>query len=234
MARSVTFIHSPRVALGAALALALAACGDASGDAGGRPGGGYLGSGSTEPECGALGQACLQIGLDAPLAKGASMEFLVDFRLAGSSGPAVALESAVPGVLEVEGNLVRAKAAGMSGLLFVGDDERLLDFLHVWVAQADELRILAYSRQGDLLGPVQDTVTLLVGDEVLVSVEPFLNAQSLLGNFPLERTLTGTAVIMIPDAVGGLYRVIAREAGTATVVVRGVGVEASWQIEVLP
>jgi hypothetical protein len=144
------------------------------------------------------------------------------------------LESALPGVLEVDGSLVHAKEAGMSGLLFLGTDARLLDFLHVWVAQADELRILAYSRQGDLLGPVEDTVTLLVGDEVLVSVEPFLNAQSLLGNFPLTRTVSGTAVVMIPDAVGGLYRVIAREAGSAAVAVSGVGVEASWQIEVLP
>jgi hypothetical protein len=110
----------------------------------------------------------------------------------------------------------------------------VLDFLHVFVAVPDELRILAYSRNGDLLGSVLDAVTLIVGDEVLVSVEPFRAAQPLLGSFTLQREITGDAVIVVPDAVGGLYRVIARHAGTSVVTVRALGVERTWTIEVLP
>jgi hypothetical protein len=212
----------------------LAGCGDAT-DMGGRPGDGLGGGGGGgRPECGALGQVCLRAGLDAPMAAGSSVELIIDFTLSGSTGPAVSLHAADPTVLVVDGNEVAAAAEGMSGLLFVGEDDVVLDFLHVWVARPDELRLLAYSRQGDLLGRVQDRVTLLVGDEVLVSVEPFKAAQPLLGNFRLERELTGEAVIVVPDAVGGLYRVVARSVGTATVTLRGLGLETSWAIEVLP
>jgi hypothetical protein len=34
--------------------------------------------------------------------------------------------------------------------------------------------------------------------------------------------------------VGGWYRVVARNAGAATVTFSGLGIEARWEIEVLP
>ena len=76
-------------------------------------------------------------------------------------------------------------------------------------------------------------MTLLKGDEVLVSVEPFRAAQPLLGSFTLQRDISGPGVLMIPDAVGGLYRVIAKSKGTFTVTVRALGLERTWTIEVL-
>lgn len=213
--------------------LLLAACGD-SGEVGGRPGGGTLGN-QTKPECGALDQICLSIGLDAPLAKGSSTELVLDFDLVGSTGQTVGLEVVDPTVLTLDRTKLVASGAGTSALLFVDTQDRVLDFLHVNVAVADELRIIAYSRNGDLLGPVLDHVTLLPGDEVLVSVEPFRVAQPLLGTFQLEREISGDedAVIMVPDAVGGLYRVVAREAGNATITVRALGIERTWELEVL-
>lgn len=210
----------------------MVACGD-SGEVGGRPGGGTLG-GQTEPECGALKQICLVVGIDAPLALGGAMELIIDFDLAGSGGESVALDVADPEVLGIDSTRLEALGPGLSALLFTDSQGRVLDFLHVFVAIPDELRILAYSRNGDLLGPVLDNVTLLVGDEVLVSVEPFRAAQPLLGGFTLQREIEGDGVIMIPDAVGGLYRVIAREAGTSEVTVRALGLERTWTIEVLP
>ncbi|MCC6623736.1 MAG: hypothetical protein IT385_20930 [Deltaproteobacteria bacterium] len=221
-----------RLGLAAALAVASAACGDA-GEVGGRPGGGTIG-GQTEPECGALKQVCLAVGIDAPLALGGGMELIVDFRIAGSAGDSVALDVADPEVLGIDGTRLEADGPGMSALLFTDSQGRVLDFLHVTVATPDELRILAYSRNGDLLGPVLDHVTLLVGDEVLVSVEPYRAAQPLLGSFTLQREIEGAGVTMIPDAVGGLYRVIARTPGTSTVTVRALGLERTWTLEVLP
>ncbi|MFO0750661.1 MAG: hypothetical protein U1F43_34075 [Myxococcota bacterium] len=211
---------------------ATGACGD-SGDIGGRPGGGTLGN-QTKPECGALGQVCLTVGVDAPIAKGSSLELVLDVDIAGSGGSTLGLEVADPTVLGLDGTRLEASGPGLSALLFVDSQGRVLDFLHVFVAVADELRILAYSRNGDLLGPVLDHVTLLPGDEVLVSVEPFRVAQPLLGSFELTRDIQGSGVIMVPDAVGGLYRVIARTPGTSTITVRALGLERTWTVEVLP
>lgn len=214
-----------------AAALALTACGDSTG-VGGRPTGSSGAAG--QPECGALNQVCLRAGLDAPLALGSAVELVLDFTASGSTGPAVSLAAADTSVLVVDGNEVAAVAEGMSALLFLGEAGKALDFLHTWVAPPDELRILAYSRNGDLLGQVLDRVTLLVGDEVLVSAEPFKGAQPLLGNFVLEREIEGDAAIVVPDAVGGLYRLVARAPGEATVTLSGLGLEAVWTIEVLP
>lgn len=217
----------------AAAAMASLSCGDSAG-VGGRPSGGLGGGGGVVPECGVLGQVCLQASLDAPMALGSTVELWLDFATTGSGGSAVSLASANPDIVTVAGSTVHAVGEGMSGILFVDDRGAALDFLHVWVAPPDELRILGYSRQGDLLGLILDHVTLLVGDEILVAVEPFKAAQPLLGNFVLEREVMGDAVIVVPDAVGGLYRLVARGPGESTVVMRGLGLEASWDIEVLP
>jgi len=209
-----------------------AGCGDSSG-VGGRPGGGTP-SGQPQPACGALNQICLAAGLDAPLALGSQVELILDFRVPGSGGPSVGIEVADPDVIVADGTVLHTVGEGMTGVLFALPEGPVMDFIHVWVAPADELRILAYSRQGDLLGRVQSQVTLLVGDEVLIAVEPFRGAQPLLGNFPLQRTISGDAAILVPDAVGGLYRLVARQPGEANVTLSGLGLTAAWAIEVLP
>lgn len=119
-------------------------------------------------------------------------------------------------------------------MLFVGPDKRVVDFLHVWVSEPDELRIQRYSSLGVLLGQVQPTATLLSGDELLVSVEPYAGGQALLGNFVLERSLTGDAIAIVPDPVGGWYRVVARKPGKATLTFGALKQTARWEIEVLP
>jgi hypothetical protein len=52
--------------------------------------------------------------------------------------------------------------------------------------------------------------------------------------FPLAREIVGTSIAIVPDPVPGWYRVLAREAGTATITFTGLGVSATWVIEVLP
>jgi hypothetical protein len=221
-------------ALVGALLLAAAGCGGVGNEGiGGVPGSGTTNPG-TSPECGAFGQACIGQGLDAPLAVGGRIEVAVAFQVGGSSGPPLVLEAVDTSVLQTSDTDIEAVGPGCSAVLFIGTDAKVVDFIHLWTEQAEELRILRYSPYGDLMGRVQDQVQLLVDDEVLVAVAPYANAQPLLGNFELLRDVVGDAVAVVPDPVGGWYRVVARQAGAATVTFSGLGIEAVWQIEVLP
>ncbi|HEY3356992.1 MAG TPA: hypothetical protein VGQ83_27325 [Polyangia bacterium] len=216
-----------------AAAALLAGCGGGAEGIGGHPSGAG-GGGTTAPECGALGQACISQGLDAPLVLGGRYELAVGSQIAGSSGPPVTLEVADPTVLTATESGVEAVGAGASAVLFIGPDETVLDFIHLWVVAAEELRIMRYAPTGVLLGRVQAQVQLLAGDEVLVAVEPYTNAQPLMGNFELLHSVTGDAVAIVPDSVAAWYRVVARAPGSATVTFSGLGLEERWEIEVLP
>lgn len=207
------------------------ACGDSG--LGGRPPGLPNGN-NTAPQCGVMGQACLVQRNDAPLAVGSRTELSITFQTAGQAGLDIGLETTEPSVLLNEDWYVEAVGPGVSGLLITTEDGAVIDYLHVWASVPEEMRIQAWSQSGDLLGRVQPQVTLLVGDEVLISVEPYANAQPLLGNFVLDRTINGDAVAVIPDAVGGLYRVVARSEGVATITFGALGLQSVWDIEVLP
>jgi len=210
-----------------------AGCGGSDDGLGGRPGGGG-GSDTTTPECGALDQVCIGQALDAPLVLGGHLELAIDFHVGGSTGPPLTVETADPTVLQASASDLMAAGEGASAVLFVGPEDEVVDFIHVWVTAADELRVLRWSPMGDLLGRVQREIQLLVGDEILVSVEPYAAAQPLLGNFALEREATGTAVAIVPDPVAAWYRLVARETGSSTVTFSGVDLQTSIDIEVLP
>lgn len=214
--------------------VSLAACGDPNSGVGGRPG--DFGQVSATPECGALSQACIGQGLDAPIARGSTVDLAVTYKVAGSSGPPTTLASANEAVVTTtSATQLKAIAEGMSALLFVGPQGEVIDIVHVWVQAATELRINSYDESGDLLGRVQSMSQLLVGDEVLVSIEPFANGQPLLGNFDLSYTTSASSVVaVVPDPVGGWYRVVARNPGQAMIGFGALGLATSWKLEVLP
>lgn len=210
-----------------------AACGDGGG-LGGRPG--EFGHVEAAPECGALSQACIGQGLDAPIAKGSSLDIAVRYKVAGSSGPPTQLASANQAVITTPSpTQISAIAEGMSAVMFVGPAGEVIDLIHVFVQKPSELRINRYDEAGDLLGRVQPASQLIVGDEILIAVEPFAGGQPLLGNFALSYASTAAPIVtIVPDPVGGWYRVVARSAGMANVSFTALGLDVSWQLEVLP
>ncbi len=218
----------------ASLGVAVTACGGGGESFGGRPG--EFGRVEAEPECGAFSQACIGQGLDAPIAKGSELDLAVAYRVAGSSGPPTKLASANEAVITTPGSTRLAAAGeGMSAILFVGPAGEVIDLIHVFVQAATELRINRYDAAGDLLGRIQPSSQLVVGDELLIATEPFAEGQPLLGNFELTYATTTAAIVtIVPDPVGGWYRAIARAPGSATLSFEGLGLTASWQIEVLP
>jgi len=211
----------------------VAACGGGDG-LGGRPG--EFGQVQAAPECGALSQACIGQGLNAPIAKGSTLDIAVEYKVAGSSGPPTLLASANQAVITTPGpTQISAISEGMSAVMFVGPAGEVIDLIHVFVQTPSELRINRYDEAGDLLGRVQPASQLIVGDEILVAVEPFADGQPLLGNFDLSYASTAAPVVtIVPDPVGGWYRVIARSAGMSKVSFAALGLDVSWQIEVLP
>jgi hypothetical protein len=214
------------------IALLLAACGGA--DEGGMPSYGSYGYASAQPECGVLNRVCIASGLNSPLAEGSTYDLRVESQVSGSSGTPLELAVADEAVLTASAMTLSAVGAGASAVLFLGPDRDVLDFLHVWVAPADELRILRFSADGVVLGEVHDQGVLLVGDEVLVAVLPYHDGQALMGSFGMTRDVTGDAVAIVPDVVSAYYRVVARAEGTSTLTFTALGLEAVWALEVLP
>lgn len=213
---------------------ALAACGGGDGT-GGRPSSGDVGQMTVTPECGALSQACIAQGLDAPLALGSELELTVAYKVPGSSGPPTVLASADQDVVQTpDETTLSALGVGMSAILFVGPAGEVMDIIHVWVQEAAEMRIMRYADNGALLGRVQPSSQLLVGDEVFVAVEPYANSQALLGNFTMHYEVDTDAVAVLADPVEAWYRVVARNPGNAVVTFTGLGIDAVWNIEVLP
>jgi hypothetical protein len=204
------------------------------GGVGGRPDRSVVATNAGRPQCGALNQACVGQKLDAPIALGSTVDLEIRYQIAGSSGPPTSLETADPKVLAVEGSELRAVGAGASAVLFVGPDKSVIDFIHLWVQPATELRVLRYSSTGTLLGRVQKSIKLLVHDELLVSIEPFANGQPLLGNFKLVSNLAGNSVSIVPDSVSGFHRVVARSPGTTQIKLGALGLSTDWTIEVEP
>ena len=186
------------------------------------------------PECGSFNQACLQFGLDSPIATGAALPLAINFQIQGSSGPPVRLETVRPDVLEVDQAVLHANQVGSTAMLVFGPDDVVLDFIHMWVADPDELRLVRRGDEGQVVGELEERAQMLVGDELRMSVEPYSGAQPLLGLFDAEWTVEGDAVVIVRDGVAGWYRVVAREPGEATLRATALGLEIALTAEVLP
>ena len=227
--------HIPLLLLGA---LSVACGSNAASEIGPPPSGGAFGNASVRPECGAFSQACLESGMDAPLAVGAAMGIGVDYNIAGNSGPDLTLEPANPGVLGVEGAVIIGENAGSSSLLILGPESEVVDFIHVWVAEASELRIVRHNDDGGVIGNVASEGTVLVGDDIVVSVEAFTTTQALMGvfdtTFEIEVVEGDEPVAIVEDIVFGWYRIVARSEGQVRVIATALDQTRELELEVLP
>ena len=207
-----------------ALLLPLAACG---GDSAGALSQATFGAGC------AAGGACVG-GLDAPLAAGARLPLVVDLQIPGTATPPMTLRSVSPEVFSIEGTVAAAHAPGVAALLLVGPDGLVLDFLHLWVADAEGLALNRRSAEGNVLGALSPELPLFPGDEVLFSVEAVAGGQELLGGFDVAVTGAGPAVSVVHAGGARWFRIRALSPGEATLAVDGLGHRATVHVEVLP
>ena len=242
MTRTTAGSHAVMMAAVAVWVTALAGCGGDDGLGIGPPSAGQLGQVTAQPECGALNQACLSSGLDVPIATGSKLGLGINFNVSGSSGPPAGLESTSPEILTIEDGVLTGIAPGLSGVLVTGPNGEVIDFIHVWVRDAAELRLIRHNDIGQPLGTVRDEATLLVGDEILISVEALTANQALLGLFKVDWTaelIEGDAegvepVSVVPDLVFGWYRLVARAPGTVRLTVEALEQSKTLELEVLP
>ena len=214
----------------AAAASFASACGDEA--TGGLPGT-WGNDNAATPTCGALGRVCVANPLEAPLAIGGTTELRLDLATAGGAGLALGLQSAAPEIVEAAGLTLSALAAGGTAILFTADDI-VLDWLFVYTEAIDAMRVVIFSQQGDLLGFAGDASQLLVGDQAYFAVAPYAGGAPLAGNFPLDISIVGDGVRIIPDLTQARYRVIAQAAGTSTVTFSALDHQVVWTLEVLP
>lgn len=208
----------------------------------GPPSPGNFGTAELSPECGALARACLSRGLDSPIAVGSQLGVGVTFDINGTSGVPASLQTSDPAVLTTAEGVVSAETPGVAVLLIRGPDQRVLDFIHLWTAAAEELRLVRYTDDAEPFGVLGAGGALLAGDELLVNTEAFAGNQPLIGLFPTEWTVeelvpsaTGEPVVaVIDDLVFGLSRVVARTPGRARLTASALGLETAIELEVLP
>jgi hypothetical protein len=192
---------------------------------------GALDQASVGTECSPTDFACVTSGLDGPIAVGGVLPLLIDLDTQGTSTATVSLMSADPVVLKAAGTEVIGASPGVAALVMLTEG-RAIDFLHVYVVEPN--RIGLHRRDGGLeLGEILENVELLVGDELVVDVEPYRDSQRLLGH---QNTTwaSGTPITLLRDGSPGRRRVVARTPGETDLVVGGFGFEKTLHIVVLP
>jgi len=202
------------------------------------PAGGQLGQSNVYPECGALHQACLVNGLDSPLARGASLGLGIEFRDLGNAGPPTTLDPVDPTVLDVSGAVITGRSPGVSGIFIREPNEHIVDFIHIWVADATQLRIIRHNSQGLAIGAVRSEATIVVEDEILLSMEAFSGTQPLLGVFEttwsIEVLEGDDPITIVEDIVFGWFRLLARSPGKVRLTADALGQQKVIELEVLP
>jgi hypothetical protein len=193
---------------------------------------GALDQSGVTTECSPTDFACVTAGLDGPVAVGGVVPLALDTELGGSSAPAITLLSADPAVLKAAGTEVVGQAPGVAALVLLTDAGAAVDFLHVFVAAPK--RVGLHRRDGGLdLGELVGELDMLVGDELVIEVDPYLDSQRLLGRGASTWT-TGAELTLLRDGVSNRRRVVARTPGETTLTVEAFGFDKTLTIRVLP
>jgi len=181
-------------------------------------------------QCGADDAACSRKAPLAPLAIGSRFYPEVSTEIAGTSTPNLRLESAEPGVLDVDGGALVAKQPGSSAVLISTDDGSVVDFVHVWVAPVTDISLAR--RDGDR---IRGAIGLAVGEDVTLVPSLFNGAQKLAGAPDAEWTVSDPGTLsVLRDGSSDRRRLRARAPGKTTVTVAIGDAKTSIDVEVVP
>jgi hypothetical protein len=182
-------------------------------------------------QCAKDDAACARKAPLAPLAIGSRFFPEVSTEIAGTSTPNLRLESAEPGVLEVDqsGALV-ARGAGTSAVLISTDDGSVVDFIHVWVAPVTHIALAR--RDGDR---INGSLGLAVGEDLTLVPSLFNGAQKLAGDPDAQWTVDNdAALVVLRDGSTDRRRLRARAPGKAIVTVAIGDAKTTVDVEVVP
>ncbi len=207
----------------------LAACGEDEAS-------GALGQASARAACADSDVTCSSaLGLRAPLATGQSLPVSVSLSLQGGGSPPLTLTSADPSVFSVDGTRLLGVRPGVAALLITTSDQRVVDFVHVWVADPTSLVVMRHTHDGVEQAPVPASMQLAVGDDLNLSVVPYAADRRLAGEVQGTWETSDDAVVQLLDAaLPTQHRVRARAPGKATLSVRTEHASQSVEVSVLP
>jgi hypothetical protein len=211
----------------AAALLTASSCGE------GTPG--ALGQAHLSADCPAEDLSCVAQGLDGPLAVGATARINVVLAFQGAATPPTRLVSSHPEILAVDGENVRGAASGnVTLLLMLNDEDTVVDFMHVWVTEADRLALSVFTPDGRELGEVVTGAELLTGEDLVLAASLYGRGQKLLGNTGATFAADSDVVTLLREPTSGRTRVVARKPGQATITVTAGGLATSLLVEVKP
>lgn len=170
---------------------------------------------------------------EGPLALGATVDVDVSIDTPGAGTPALQLVAADGEVLQITGNQITGLSPGLSAVLALDAQNRVLDFFHVFVATPDRVEIQRLAGVG--AGADLDYgVELLVGDELALGARAYRGPQRLVGSAAMGWSADSDAVAVLLDGDIDRRRIVARNPGKATVEVETMGLLATLEITVYP
>ena len=110
----------------------------------------------------------------------------------------------------------------------------VVDFLHIWVAEADAVRLHRMTEAGFETSPMPASMQVLVGDEMTLVAAPHRGAQRLLGELDAVFEADPKVVKILDEGVAGSRRVVAAAPGTTKLTAEALGIEVQVALEVLP
>ncbi|MDI3286120.1 hypothetical protein [Polyangium sp. 15x6] len=211
---------------------------------------GALGQTDTTAACPPSELVCAVAGIDAPIAKGAALPIQVSVTSEGAATPPLSFVSANPAIFTIDDARIHAQAPGLASMLITtagvgaqdaeGDpkpqasnSDLVVDFLHVWVAEADALRLHRVTTGGLQTSPLPAAMEMLVGDELTLVAAPHRGPQRLLGELDAAFEADPQVVLMLDEGVAGSRRIVATAPGETTVTVKALDIEVAVALTVL-
>jgi hypothetical protein len=196
---------------------------------------GALGQAHLSADCPSEDLSCVAQGLDGPLAVGATARINVVLAFQGAATPPTRLVSSHPEILTVDGDNVRGTANGnVTLLMMLNDEDTVIDFMHVWVSDADRIALSIFTPDGRELGEVVTGAELLTGEDLVLDATLYARGQKLLGHSEATFEADSDVVTLLREPTSGRTRVVARKPGQATVTVTASGLATSLSVEVKP
>lgn len=196
---------------------------------------GAFGQATMFRECSPGDANCRRATPAAPIAVGARLRPDVRIDVRGSVMPVVALSSSREDIVAVEDGALVAKKPGMSAVLIASADGTIIDFQHLWVAEATGIVVERPSPVGNGVEEVVGPLQLVSGEQVILTSTMIAGAQRLAGESELAWEVENPAAItLLRDGSTGRRRLVARQPGIARVTVAALGITTTFDVEVVP
>jgi len=195
---------------------------------------GALGQTQASPECPPSDLVCAVAGIDAPIARGATLPINVSVTSEGSAAPPLSFVSANPGVFTVDVDRIHGQGPGVASLLVTTTGDLVVDFLNVFVAEAESMRLHRVGASGLETSTLPPAMQMLVGDDLTLVLAPHAGAQRLLGDVDATWNADTATVKLLDEGMPGSRRVIAASPGKTTLTAEALGITAQVELEVVP